>query len=357
MKAHMKHVALNFFAILIGVVLVCVLLVGIEFFLELRVPPQSKDNNKEFLMQDPVLGRKIKANYRGSHYLEVGGEEIFSVQYAFDEHSRRITPVAHEEERQGSALFFGCSFVFGFGVEQEDSLPAAFGRECETLFPLNFATPGYGPQHMWVQLQQPHFEEQIPGEKGVVLYGFIHDHLNRLMGEPNLVANWGTHLPWLDISEEGVVYRGLMKDRESFLSLFRQALIRRHLGRFILNRLNLLPVPDYTEEEAYRSFARLFADIKERIKTILPGYELIVFAFPGDFEETQLKDALEEYDIPFLDYSLVYQHLEGELTDYFFDDSPGTRWGHPKPRTYAHVAELLAKDLAEYCGEHEEEAP
>lgn len=320
MTSQRKNIIGNLIAILLGIVLVTVLLFALECFLTFRAPSAPKDNHKDFIIPDPVLGRKIKANYSGRHRLRIDGEEIFSVQYDFDKYNRRVTPVQDQEERHESALFFGCSFTFGFGVAQGDTLPAAFSRECDTFLSLNFGNPGYGPQHMWVQLQQPLFSEQISHEKGLVLFGFMDDHLNRLMGEMNLIANWGSDLPWLDISEEEVDYRGLMEDRESFLSRIRQKVLRRHLGRFILNRIGLLPMDTFSKEEACHTFAHLFADIKRRIQTVLPGYELVVFAYPGAADAPEVEAALKEYDIPFFDYSQLHKGRE-EGMGYFFGSS------------------------------------
>jgi hypothetical protein len=348
-----KNILKNLLALVIGLGLLCTLLCGAELFLRFRAHEDPKDNHKDFFSYVPELGWQIKENYSGHHRLRVGTEEIFSVHYEFDAHHRRITPVTDADMRQKAALFFGCSFVFGFGVEQEDTLPAFFSRDCTSLLPINFGSPGYGPQHMWLQIQHPDFLASVPREKGIILYGFIDDHLSRLMGEPNMIANWGPRLPWLDISEEGVIYKGLMKDRESVFTALRQKLMRLHTGRFILNRLSLLPVAPYTEEEALQMLVWLLSDVKRKVNELLPGYDLVVFAYPGALRAAGLGDALEKTGIPFFNYSRLYDGQEAALGHYYYADAPPNPWGHPKPATYEKVAALLAKDLAEYCGSDE----
>lgn len=356
MNTRLKNILLNLIALCMGLAAVATLLIATESVLWFQARKAARasyarlrDNQSEFFIPDPELGGKCKAGYAGPHHLWLNGKQIFSVHYEFDEYSRRITPVENEQERSEAALFFGCSFCFGFGVEQDETLPAVFGRQCDTMLPINFANPGHGPQHTWLLIQQANFLDKVPREKGVLLFGFIDDHIARFMGDKELVATWGRRFPWLEVTEDGIEWRGFMEDRESNESLLLKKLQQHHLGRFLTNRLNLVQHRHYTEEEGYQTVARLFVDMKERLVTILPGYELIVFAFPGSLKATQLGAVLKEYEIPFLNYGMLYEHLGNDVSGYFFADSPGTPWGHPKPILYNEVAALLANDLVEYC--------
>ncbi|HOR51987.1 MAG TPA: hypothetical protein PLQ42_13010 [Candidatus Hydrogenedentes bacterium] len=351
-----KNILKNLLALFVGLALTGSMLVAAEGYLWLRARKAAHaaharldDNQSEFFIADPILGGKCKEGFKGPHHLRINDKEIFSTYYEFDDHSCRITPVDHADERTEGALFFGCSFCFGFGVAQDETLPACLAKECDALLPVNFANPGHGPQHMWLLIQQPDFLKQVPREKGVVLFGFIDHHIPRLMGDKDLVSTWGRRFPWLEITEEGVISRGFMEDREANNSSALKVLQRFHLGRFLVDRLKLVPAKFYTEEEGYHTLARLFTDVRKRLKAQLPDYELIVFAFPGALQGPQLGEVLKEYGIPFLDYSGLYRHFGEEVGDYFFADSLGTRWGHPKAPLYADVAKRLAEDLQEHC--------
>lgn len=356
MNSPWKYFFLNLIALSLGFAAVAVLLMGTEGMLWLRarkaaqeVLARAEDNQEDFFKWDSLLGGKCKAGYRGIHNLSIDGETIFSAHYEINEYSRRITPVTNEEERGTGALFFGCSFCFGFGVGQEETLPFFLGQKCSDLLPVNFATPGHGPQHMWVVIQQPDFLEQVCRKKGVVLYGFIDHHINRLMGDKDLVSTWGQRFPWLEIDENGVVLRGFMEDRESHNSRVLKIMKRSHLGRFVIERLRLMPARNYTIDEGLYTLVWLLKDIRTRLKILLPDYELVVFSFPGVLHCSHFGEILGEYDIPFFDYSRLYKDLGGDVGDYFFADSLGTPWGHPKATLYADVAERLAHDLGAYC--------
>lgn len=369
MPSRIKKIIYNFVALLIGCFVAIAMLAIVEFFLYLNdvaVKKQQKTeehNLRDFIIYDPFLGSKNRPGFEGIHYSRIDGKEIYSCEYHIDENGRRITPVDTPEDRDQAALFFGCSLTFGYGVEQDETLPACFGRICKNYLPVNYAVGGYGPQHMWLQIQQPDFKKQVPRDKGVVIYGFIHHHLDRLMGERTLVSKWGWRLPWLDITETEVQYKGLMRDREAQKPFFikgmkslytgcfvLEAMERFHSGRFILNRLNMLP---YTEAEAVETLARLLADTKEKLTEILPGYKFVVFVYPLFSGIQSLKYYMHHYDIPCFNYDLRYHELNMDIDfkDYLYTDGPDQQWGHPQAIVYADTAKWLAEDLSSFCAE------
>lgn len=363
MNSRFKNIILNFLALMIGCFIVIVMFVTIEtvlYFKNIHKESQQKDDGQnigDFIVSDPLLGTKNLAGFEGIHYCRIHGKEIFSSEYRIDDKGRRITPVDAPESRDRAALFFGCSHTFGFGVEQDETLPAYFGQICKQYIPVNYAVGGYGPQNMWLKIQEPDFKHQVPRDKGVAVYCFIHHHLDRLMGESTLVSQWGELLPWLDINELGVQYMGLMSDREeqrSFIvksiqsfhtGCFALETMRRfHAGLFLLNRLNLLP---YTEEDATKTLACLLADTQEKLAEILPGYKFIVCVYPLSASSRLVNVYLDQYKVPCFFYGHRYHELNMDIDfkDYLFTDQLGQEWGHPKAVVYADTAKWLAEDL------------
>lgn len=343
---------LNLLALFIGLMLMGGMLVAAEVFLRIRharmpvAGDRHEDNMSSFIEEMPVLGTRVRPGFHGHHYCRINDEEIYNAEYHIDAEGYRITPVEAADERSQAALFFGCSFTFGLGVEQDESLPAAFARKCRDFLPVNFGVPGYGPQHFWLQIQQERFKELVPREEGVILYGFIDHHIDRLMGQQQLLEDWGWVLPWLEISEKEVSLHGLMNDRIARGSVFLKFFKSLHLGQFVLNRLPLLHEKSYTDEEALQSLTWLLQDIQRRLKDILPGYKLVVFSYPWTPESQKLGPYLERAGIPWLDYDAIYEDLGDHPKPYLFADVPGQQpWGHPKATLYADLATRLAEDL------------
>lgn len=352
MDSLLKKILLNFLAFLMGCLFVFGLLGMGELFLRWqdknKVTGAIENNFSEFITKDPILGRKFVKGFFGTHYYRDNGETVFSAEYRFDQQGYRITPVDTADKRQERALFFGCSFMFGLGVEQEETLPACFGREWERVLPLNFAVGGYGPQHMWLQLQDPPLMKEFLDERGFVIYGFIDHHIDRLLGEKSLALSWGRRLPWLEITEEGVLSRGFMLDRGSFVVRKLQSF---HLGTLFLKGSNLFP---YTEVEGLPALTHLLMDIKRYLHEAMPGYELIVFIYPEERKGEDLCRSLRHNGIRCFDYSNRYVS-EPDKNAYFYKDAVGRDRGHPKAKVYADVAKWLAADLRTLGGGEETE--
>lgn len=355
MESRLKKIWLNFLALSLGFLLVLVMLAAGEIFLRFYRPVQKKaqwtvkHNMSDFLVRTPEVGMALKPGFHGVHECTNHGEEIYRVVYEIDERSRRITPVDFPEERHGTALFFGCSFTFGQGVGQDETLPAAFGRECPGLLPINYAAPGYGPQHMWLRLREEGFIEGLPFDRGVVAYGVMDNHVYRLLGQKAVLEDWGEWLPWLTFDDGNIVLSGTMHDWILPESPFVKALKPFHIGRFVLNRAGLLKDMPYSEEEGVKSFVRYLGLVKEYLREILPGYEFVVFSYPWLRAVPGLGEELEKIDIPFFDYTNLYPDQHQNKGNYFYKDTLEAMWGHPKAGVYADVGKRLAADLAAFC--------
>jgi hypothetical protein len=356
MPARIKNIVLNLVALMIGCVFVLGVLAAGEVVLRLRsksVVVQKhtdiENNLSDFTILDPVMGMKHLPHFKGTHTTKVRGEEIYKADYAFDGQGHRITPVDHPESREGAALFFGCSFMFGLGVEQDETLPACFGRECESLLPMNFAVGGYGPQHLWLQLEDQEVLNKIPRDHGVIVYGFFNSHILRLLGKRSLVEDWGDWLPWLSFSEGRVEKLGFMGDKIWHESRALKVLKSLHMGRFIIKRLGVLNNQEFSEEEGIDGIVKFFLLIQQRIAEILPSYRFVVLAYPWTYEVKGLAEAMKEAGIPFYDYTKAYPDQDENKDKYFYRDGVPRGWGHLKANVYAHVAKWLAEDLGELC--------
>jgi hypothetical protein len=68
---------------------------------------------------DEWLGYKMLPNVQVCERKTLSEEVVFEATYSTDEYGRRITPVEHAEARDHFLLFFGDSFAFGQGVNDE----------------------------------------------------------------------------------------------------------------------------------------------------------------------------------------------------------------------------------------------
>ena len=94
-----------------------------EHRLQGALPP-----SKKFSQKDELLGYKPRPNARMASKMKLKGREIYNVTYSTDAYSRRVTPVRAVGQADKFILFFGCSFTFGAGVQNDETLPFFVGQ-------------------------------------------------------------------------------------------------------------------------------------------------------------------------------------------------------------------------------------
>jgi len=105
------------------------------------------------------------------------GELIFDVVYSFDEHNLRKTPGDPQGE---TVLFFGCSFTFGHGVEDAQTVPYLVSQALDWRYNVvNLGSTGTGPHHMLKVLEDGLPQKLIGGKVRRVFYTAILDHVYR----------------------------------------------------------------------------------------------------------------------------------------------------------------------------------
>ena len=127
-------------------------LAGVEAYLAAneREPPKHSSG---WLAHDKASGFVPISGTRARVTRTERGRQSYDVTYTIDENGLRIAPPASTEP-VGTVLFFGCSFTFGDGVEDDETLPYQVGLQSEGRWhTFNFAPGGQGPQYMLAALE------------------------------------------------------------------------------------------------------------------------------------------------------------------------------------------------------------
>lgn len=127
-------------------------------------------------------GRVPRPNARISHSLVVGGKTIFDTVYSFDSHGLRVMPTPASAANPDVVVFFGCSFTFGDGVGDQETLPARVAACAPKLRVLNFACSGYGPHQMLANLESGRVSQIVPKAPRIVVFQMIPDQVRRARG-------------------------------------------------------------------------------------------------------------------------------------------------------------------------------
>lgn len=105
-------------------------------------------------------------------------EPLFDVKYSFDARGQRILPPASPTPRH-ELLLFGCSFTFGYGLENEQTWAWQLARDLGADWQLrNYSFNGYGANQMLCLLEQ-NLVAMPQGQRNFALFLAIQDHLRR----------------------------------------------------------------------------------------------------------------------------------------------------------------------------------
>jgi hypothetical protein len=99
-----------------------------------------------------------------------------------DAESHRITraPSADPQPRATRALWlFGCSFTFGWSVDDDDTMPWLLQQRLPDLEVVNFGVPGYGTVQSLIQFEDQLAKHTVPALSVLVYYDF-HEERNTL---------------------------------------------------------------------------------------------------------------------------------------------------------------------------------
>jgi hypothetical protein len=178
-------------------------LLAVEAILSLTAVPPAETTVRRFdgslYVTDPGLGWTPRPSTTVRTWRERAGRVIDEATYTIDAHGLRATPggVGAGE----TVLFLGDSFMFGEGIDDDDTLPVRFAAETARAFHVvNLGVPGYGPHHVLLQLQTGRVDRVVKGRVRAAFLWVIDDHLARAAGDKK---GW-LDSPQYEVQDEGI---------------------------------------------------------------------------------------------------------------------------------------------------------
>jgi hypothetical protein len=289
----------------------------------------------QHLVFEDLLGYRIRPGWVTESVKTVGGVTVYDAVYSIDAHSRRITPVAQPHMRHKFCLVFGCSFAFGEGVNDDETLPYYLGERLPAYMPYNYAYQGYGPQQMLALLQDGAIRRDIGEPRGMALYVLIESHINRAAGTLQIAGNWGYDMPYYTLDHGGnLVRRGSFASGRRFVTaLYRRIIANRWLNRLLARR----DFPPVTDRDVYLT-CRIIGASRDEFRQQFKSDDFYVVIFSGGRHVSTLTAYLRAMGIKYLDY---HDRPEFGRAEYRIKND-----NHPAPVAYKLLADCIARDLA-----------
>jgi len=343
-------------AVCLGFFLVALVLAGAETALwikaRLSAPADSAPvigKQEGSIRHKSMLGWDFVPNGTVRCIARRDGRVIYDVSAKIDAAGRRLTPGCRPGNDASVAVFFGCSMTFGQGVKDEETLPARYCAHAGDCAAFNYGVPGYGPQQMWLQVCRQGVLKEFGTRKGIVVYTFFDDHLNRLAGTAAIIAGWDDAMPWLELRDGQVAQGGTFYDRSPLQYFYLHYINQMHLSRFIEKRFaaGSGQVPQ-GNPPALELLVKVLIECADTARKQAPGLDFFCMLQPkgsGPWGRL-LAERLRGASVRVLDYSALLDNVQTPLEDLFFDDNSVQPWGHPKALNYDLVAGQLSRDTA-----------
>lgn len=287
----------------------------------------------EFSDYDPILGKRLLPNADALCRLKVNDETIWNVRYTTDEHGRRTTVVPDTQTASQFAVFFGCSFLFGEGGNDAETIPSQFAAAAPQFRPYNYGVPGYGTQHMLAKLQSNSIRHEVAEKNGIAIYLYLEEiHEPRAIGGMQVTNSFGEHFPYYDFNADGEL------QRFGNFSTGRPVLTHMYglLGKSQFIKYMGLNFPQRRDEH-FRIVARMIERSRELCQQQLNCNKFYVVCYPRKNAHGNLLPYLQTEEITVLDYSSLFDP-NGEGMFHKGD-------GHPTPLANHQLSRQLALDV------------
>lgn len=296
-------------------------------------------------------GKKVLPNIKGEEKVIVG-EKSQSYLFETDKKGRRVTPQIDNVDKNINCLFLGCSFTFGTGVNDDQTMPFYFAQLHPDCKVYNYGITGGSPQELYLQTCNYENFDDIEKKPTIVIYTFIPDHMKRLKGTISMVfknPRWGGCIPLLEIVNGEIMYKGRFSETRPYLFFFGNYLGKSLLVRELFSYAKIdFPYP-YNNTD-YDFLITLLNKSNENLSSYFPISNFVVFIHPTtyylnfsrlniDYFVKQLKEqekiTLVSWDDKvFQKLTQLYSSGENRLLD-----------GHPIPDCHKLCAEWISKDL------------
>jgi hypothetical protein len=288
---------------------------------------------------DDWLGSALRPNSRVNQEKFHDNRLFADVVYTVDECGRRTT-VQPAGAYESFAVFGPCSFTFGDGVNDDQTLASQFAGRLggKKIHVCNYGVSGWGPTNFLALATDPRLPRCLREPRGFVVYTFIDPHVDRAIGRMALLDfdAW-SRFPYYRIGPGGVVVRAGLIDREHPPPLPRFYRLLRRLG------VASVFYPDWPKsftDDHYRFTAKIIEETAREFGRRFTSAGFYVVLFPGAKNGAKVMSFADPALVRVLDYSTMLEPKDtGAGTPYFQLD------GHPTPLLLEMVAGRLVADL------------
>jgi hypothetical protein len=288
-----------------------------------------------FFAPHDLLGTIPRPNTVVQHRLTHRRETICNVVYTINSTGHRV--VSPPPATGPTLVLLGCSYTFGFGLADEDTLEARLQSCRPDLKIYNLAAGGYGTHQMLANLESGRVEQICAEAPRYVLYQMIPDHVRRAAGRTS--QHW--HSPQYRLLDGRAVRSGFLDDARVGTLLRKVAWKSRLFSELI--------APHLTTAADLELGVQLVRQLAEEVERRFPDCEFHVLLW------TPAQDPLSQPLAARLRESRVSLHLLEQFAPETHRQGPGYALpydGHPTGLANVQIANFICHHILESRAEH-----
>ncbi len=216
-----------YFGMFVSFVIFCCAEFGTRYYFKHFYKPPFKDITKwnpQPTVPDSLFAYRLPPNKTINHRYLFNDSLIYEQNYKIDSFSRRETH-ADTIAKDKFIAVAGCSFAFGYGVKDYETLSYFLQQQMPGYEAYNYGVSGYGTQHLLLQTREKITSKEIKQKQGVLVYFFIDNHLNRLVGSRRIIKLWGENFPYFFLDNDKKPHQnGTFKTGRKWKTLFYKVL-------------------------------------------------------------------------------------------------------------------------------------
>lgn len=342
-------------AILLNIGILLCMFAGVEaYFVRYEYTPPTISPG--FNVHDEVLGWAPAKSSRG-YSMEPGPrgvfhgprQSVFDVTYTIDSNGLRIAPPWRKEDLLGTVLFFGCSYTFGLGLNDDQTLPYQFSAQSGGRYrTINFAFNGYSSAEMLAAIEHGKVRQIVDAPPKYAFYAAIPHHVWRVAGK----ISWGGSEPRYVMEPDGRIQQaGFFRDRQPHAqSVGLAQKISAQLNKSATWRIFTTSDSRITEDDI-RLYLATVRRSQELLEAEYPGIQFKVILWPnaGAHETTLQRNTYNELQAGFNRLGIPVLRAEDILPNFKANESKFTLSAvDPHPNALAN--RLLANYLLNEIG-------
>ncbi len=295
----------NFFLTLASVGLAASLLDPITYLTDRPVVQADGTwNNQYHYLWDGNLGIALPPNVVARAHKFTERELVYDVTYTTDANGHRKT-VGSTDPSADNVVFMGCSFTFGEGVQDSETLPQQFSDQTDQKYNVvNFGVSTFGVHQPLRSMELGQLTPILTGGKRYIVYTGIPGHAQRAAATNLRGPSYGLQ------ADGSVKYLG---QTQSFWQVFAVAIANRSL---FLRTFVVIPLMSGFSPDAVPLYVALVKRAGDVAREKYQAKFVVVFwDDPGSHEAADIMAAFDKEKISYVRVSTMlpdFQHDDGK---------------------------------------------